>query len=64
MRTKGSCRFEPYYKIQFRNQFLAWQDIQQSYDTQEAARLDFPQDKQCRVMEITEHGRRPVENES
>ncbi len=64
MRTKGSCRFAPYYKIQFRNQFLAWQDIQQSYDTKEAAVMDFPDGKECRIMEITERGRRPIKNES
>ncbi len=59
MRTKGSCRFAPYYKIQFRNEFLAWQDIQQSFTTAAAAKQHFPPGKVCRVMEITERGRMP-----
>jgi hypothetical protein len=61
MRTKGSCRFTAYYKVQFWNErALAWHDVQKSHQTEEAARALFIQGKTCRVMEITEKGRNPL----
>ncbi len=59
MRTKGSCRFATYYKVQFRNEFLAWQDIQKSFPTAGAAKAEFPPGKVCRVIQVTERGRMP-----
>ncbi len=61
MRTKGSCRFKPYYKVQFRNEFLAWQDVQKSHSTVDDARHNFLPGKVCRIIEVTEHGRKPIE---
>ncbi len=63
MRTKGSCRFAPYYKVQFRNEFLAWQDVQQSHATADEARRNFIPGKVCRIIEVAERGRKPI-NES
>lgn len=61
MRTHGSCRFEPYYKVQTWNAVaLAWEDVQRSYTTQVLAEADFPSSGRARVMEVTMAGRRPV----
>jgi hypothetical protein len=60
MRTKGSCRFEPYFKVQFRNHFLAWQDVQQAFPTEDDARAHFIRGKECRVTQVTERGRVPL----
>jgi hypothetical protein len=61
MRTKGSCRFAAYYKVQFWNEnVLAWHDIQKQHATAEEARASFPKRKKCRVMEVTEKGRNPL----
>jgi hypothetical protein len=38
MRTKGSCRFETYFKAQFRDPLtLSWRDVQRAFPTQEEA---------------------------
>jgi hypothetical protein len=61
MRNKGSCRFEPYYKIQtWEAASLAWRDIQRAYPTAEAAQQGYPVGARCRLMRITEAGRAPV----
>lgn len=60
MRTKGSSRFAPYFKVQFRNALDAWQDIQKAFSTEEEARAAFLPFKQCRIMRITEDGREPI----
>ena len=37
-RTKGSARFDPYWKVQWWDRTsLAWRDIQQAHQTREAA---------------------------
>jgi hypothetical protein len=60
MRTKGSCRFEPYYKAQrFDEKQLAWRDVQKQFATHDEARAAFGKGK-WRVMEITMNGRRPL----
>jgi len=39
MRTKGSCRFEAYFKAQFYDPMPgAWRDIQKAFPTEEGAR--------------------------
>ena len=39
---------------------LCWFDIQKQHATREDAIAAFPVDKQCRVMEVTPQGRRPL----
>lgn len=61
MRTKGSSRFAPYYKVQWRDTVnLVWRDVQKAHPTPEAARAAFLADHQCRIMEITMQGRAPL----
>jgi hypothetical protein len=61
MRTKGSARFAPYYKVQrWEERTLSWRDVQRSHPTPEAARAAYPPGARCRVMEVTEQGRRPL----
>ena len=60
MRTKGSCRFTDYYKVQFQNHMLSWQDVQKAFATDDAARAAFIHGKTCRVIRVTEKGRFPV----
>ena len=61
MRTKGSCRFAPYFKVQFYEEHnLAWKDVQKQHPDEASARKAFPAGKQCRVMAVTEKGRRPL----
>jgi hypothetical protein len=60
-RTKSSVRFDPYYKVQwFDHNVLAWHDVQKSYTNPDEALAHFITGKQCRVMEITMRGRRPL----
>jgi hypothetical protein len=59
MRTRGSARFAPYFKVQWWDaRTCAWIDVQKAHATLEAARATFRPDAKCRVMEITERGRR------
>ena len=61
MRTKGSCRFAAYYKVQFyEGRSLTWKDVQKSHATKKEARAAFIAGKKCRVMEVTEKGRNPL----
>lgn len=61
MRTKGSCRFAAYYKVQFMNdRTLCWQDVQKQHATPDDARKAFIKGKTCRIMEVDEKGRRPL----
>ena len=61
MRTKGSCRFAAYYKVQFyEDAQLAWKDIQKTHPSEKEARANFIAGKKCRVMEVTTRGRMPV----
>lgn len=60
-RTRSSARFDPYFKVQwYDNTSLTWRDIQESHSSQDLAEQAFPLDKQCRVMEITMKGRKPL----
>lgn len=61
MRTAGSCRFETYYKVQFWDaRSCAWKDVQKAHATPKEARAAFLDALTCRVMEISEAGRKPL----
>jgi 4'-phosphopantetheinyl transferase EntD len=61
MRTRGSVRFEPYWKVQWFDEVsMAWRDIQQAHPSEAAARAAFIDGRHCRVMAITELGRQAV----
>jgi hypothetical protein len=61
MRKRGSCRFEPYFKVQwFHPLAMAWRDVQRTYPTEDEAREAFLPSRDCRVMRITENGRTPL----
>jgi len=58
MRTKGSCRFAAYYKIEvFDPKISAFKPIQKSYQNEELARRSFPKGKTCRIIKTTEQGK-------
>jgi hypothetical protein len=61
MRTKGSCRFADYYKVQFyEDSQLAWKDVQKMHRSEDDARKAFIKGKKCRVMKVTTNGRSPM----
>ena len=65
MRTRGSARFAPYYKVQeYEPRSAVWVDVQKAHATPEAARAAYRPGVRCRVMEITERGRRPLWEET
>lgn len=58
MRTKGSCRFEPYCKVQtWDGRAAAWVDVQKAHPTEEAARKATPRGRRARIVTVTEQGR-------
>lgn len=60
-RRRGSARFAPYYKVQWYDpRSLVWRDIQQAHPSPAAAVAAFLPGRNCRVMEITMHGRAPL----
>lgn len=62
MRTKGSSRFDDYFKVQtWDGRAMCWRDIQKAHPTIEAAVATYPVGEKCRVMRITEKGRAPIE---
>jgi hypothetical protein len=61
MRTRGSARFAPYYKVQeYDPRSAVWIDVQKAHPTLEAARAACRPGARCRIMEITERRRRPL----
>lgn len=57
MRTKNSCRFTEYYKIEYYDErFFVWRPIQKAHSTQEIAVSLMPKNKKCRLLKITEKG--------
>jgi len=61
MRTRGSARFAPYYKVQeYDPRSAVWIDVQKAHPTLAAARAAYRPGVRCRVMEVTERGRRPL----
>lgn len=60
-RTRGSVRFEAYYKVQwFDETSLCWRDVQQAHPSEAEARAAFIAGRRCRVMAITERGRQAL----
>jgi hypothetical protein len=39
---------------------IAWMDIQKMHPTEDDARANFISGKKCRVMKVTEKGRKPL----
>jgi hypothetical protein len=65
MRTRSSVRFETYYKLQWWDaRTCAWVDVQKAHPTLEAARAAYRPGVRCRVVEVTERGRRPLSEET
>jgi hypothetical protein len=61
MRTRGSARFAPYYKVQeYDSRPAVWIDVQKAHPTPKAARAAYRPGARCRVIEVTERGRRPL----
>lgn len=58
MRNKGSCKFDPYWKIERWNaKLMCWQVVQISYPTLESARLHVEVGHgKYRITECTENG--------
>jgi hypothetical protein len=57
MRTKGSCRFAAYYKVEWRDERMGvWKVIQKSHASRDEAELSMPSGKVCRVIKISEKG--------
>jgi hypothetical protein len=57
MRTSGSCRFEPFYKVEVWTPHLcAWKVIQKAFKTEQSARQSFPKEGKSRVVKVTEAG--------
>lgn len=57
MRTKNSCRFEPYYKAElFDARLCVWRPIQKSFKRESDARNSMPAGAKARVIKITEKG--------
>jgi hypothetical protein len=55
MRTKGSCRFAPYFKVEWYDPIaLCWRVIQKAHPTEQEARDAMPKNKQCRIQKVTE----------
>jgi hypothetical protein len=65
MRTRCSARFAPFYKVQENDpRLVVWLDVQKAHATPEAARAAYRPGVRCRIMEITERGRRPLPDET
>ena len=61
MRTRGSARFAPYYKVQeYDPRSAVWVDVQKAHATLEAALAAYRLGVRCRVIEVTERSRRPL----
>jgi hypothetical protein len=61
MRTHGSARFAPYFKVQYWDALnCAWHDVQQAHPTPEAAQAAYLPGQRCRTMQVTMHGRAPL----
>lgn len=60
MRTRGSVRFDPYFKVQ-RHERGAWIDVQRAYPSEEEARAAMPAGQRCRIMRISMKGREPCD---
>lgn len=58
MRSRGSCRLDPYWKVQlFDAEALAWVDIQKQHHSEKEARKSAPVGRKFRLVHVTEAGR-------
>lgn len=58
-RVKGSCRFDAYFKIEWRDETIgAWRPMQKSFATIELAKAAQKAGKTWRVIERSEKGTR------
>ena len=56
MRTKGSCKFDPYFKLEFWNpRAVAWSPMQRQFATEFDAMAAVKRGK-FRIMTVTETG--------
>ena len=61
MRTKGSCRFDPFYKIEIYSETIfAWKVRQKAYPTKDSALADSPSEGQVRILEVSMEGKKYV----
>jgi hypothetical protein len=59
MRTKGSCQFDPYYKIErWDERMMVWKPIQKAFSNQGSAELFAAGTGyiKCRVIKMTKAG--------
>lgn len=60
-RSRGSARFEPYYKVQWYDErSMVWRDVQRSHSSRADAESHFISGKRCRLMRISMDGREPL----
>jgi hypothetical protein len=58
MRTRGSCIFEPYFKVQFwEKSAMAWKDVQKAHPTVAEAFNAAPANVSFRIVTVSEKGR-------
>lgn len=63
MRTKNSCRFEAYYKIEhYDHRFCVWKVIQKTFKTIDEAQkfAEGTGYEKTRIMQVTEKGIQPI----
>lgn len=61
MRTKGSCRFEPYFKVEvWKAHLVCWTPIQRAHRT-EAEAIEAAPCGRFRIIEVSESGIKPHE---
>lgn len=57
MRVKNSCRFEPFFKLEyFDERLMVWKVIQKPFSTIEKAKSQIKLNKKFRIMKVTEKG--------
>lgn len=58
-RTAGSCRFSPYFKLEWFDKILCvWRPLQKSFATIALAEQGMTKGKQWRMFEVSEQGMR------
>lgn len=61
MRTKGSCRFAAYYKVEWYDRaIMSWRVIQKAYPTELEAKANYKKGYECRLVKTTEKGKEIV----
>lgn len=61
-RKSDSCRFDPYYKMEwFDHNMFVWRPMQKSFNSIEQAKAAQSKHKTWRIFEVSESGRRILE---